>query len=189
MGYKSSAPIRSMFPSEPWTDAVRRACERWAEFVQKRAAEYTPVAKAPEGQGSSAFSAQRGRPPGTMKASWVTTPVVPSGNGFEVSAGSTDPIAVHVEYGVMPRRIVPRADRAAASVVATGKPRGTVAEGTARLRFYVGGRAVYAREVNWPGFEGRFMLHKACADSIPALEQFLREEIERAVEDRRLTHA
>lgn len=189
MGYKASAPLRSLFPSEPWEDAVRRACERWADFVQKRAAEYSPVAKAPEGQGSSAFSAQRGRPPGTLKASWVSEPVVRVGDSFRTAAGSTDPLAVYVEHDVRPHVIRPRADRGGASVLATGKPRGTVGEGNAHLRFYVGGHAVYAREVHHPGSRGQHMLLRACQDSIEALDRFLREEIERAVEGRSRVHA
>lgn len=164
--------------------AARRAAVRWQRFVERRAAELTPVAKAPEGLSDTGFAGSRGRAPGTAKESWHSGEVVVGGVVVSASVGSDDPIMPYIVYNTRPHIIRPSADRAGASVTATGKPRGSVSKGNAALRFYVGGKVVYAREVHHPGTTGHFQIQRACAESIPVLERYLREEFERELTGR-----
>jgi hypothetical protein len=111
----------------------------------------------------------RGRMPGTLKASWRTGDLerrrtVTGDEGTAIESYTEDPVAPHVEWPTRPHLIGPRADRAPASVVATGRPRRMGGDPRAAVRFINRfGQVVYAHEVWHPGTQGTHMMRDALA--------------------------
>lgn len=97
----------------------------------------------------------------SVKRGVITDHVGVGTSGWQVRVYTDDPVAPHVEWSTRPHDIRPRADRAPASVVQTGRPRGTRQDGRAALRFTIGGRVTYARVVRHPGTRGVHMFARA----------------------------
>lgn len=179
MGYTQAGSFEEMYRTEPWERCMERITERCGVRLLDVAVALTPVA---EVDSDDLFS--RGRTPGTLKRSWRRGEVVLFSTGsLSVTVENLDPIARMVEYPTRPHVIRPRADRAPASVVVTGKPRGTVQDGRAMLRFKVDGHVVYAREVHHPGTHGAYMLTRALAYLAVEWREIAREEIERTARE------
>lgn len=176
MGFTQLAPAYRPFEhvDDALEHAASDAADRWTEWCRRRAVELSPVASV-EGLSSKQLAGSRGRAPGTFKASWRTGNPRRIGRSVTASFYSDDVVAGWIEYGTRPHVIRPKPDRAPASVTASGKPRKT--GDAARLRFYVGGRVVYARLVHHPGTKGQFIVHRVAQESIPVLERFLSEEL------------
>lgn len=179
MGYTQVGDLAAMFAVEPWERCAERITRRCGDRLLELARAYTPIAVVdPEEQ----FA--RGRVPGTLKEKWRSGEVALLGTGhLEVVVENNDPIARYVEYPTKPHTIRPKADRQAASVIETRKPRGTVQDGRAHLRFKVDGRVVYAREVHHPGTHGAFMLTRALATLATEWPSIAREEIARTASE------
>lgn len=129
---------------------------------------------------------QRRRRPGTLRDSIVRDRVRglrAATSGWRVTVFTLDPIAAFVEWDTKPHLIQPRADRGAASVVATRQSRGTTDNGRAALQWFVNGIPVYARVVHHPGTKGVHMfataalwLELSAAELFrPLLDEFARE--------------
>lgn len=169
MGYSANAPLQQFFGQAPARAAAKDMADGTGDLLKERVTERTPIAKVPPSIGFTAFSGRRGRVPGSLKKSWEKHPVERkvAQNGSERFASEVDtqdPIAVLVEYPTNPHPIEPRADRAPASVVATGKARGTVKDGRAALMWFGPGGMVFARKVQHPGTQGVFMMRDALND-------------------------
>jgi hypothetical protein len=154
MAYRGDS-IADLFVEDD-VDVIGR---RLAEVAQDRlltlVKRYTPVSAVP-----ARF--RGGRAPGTLRERWTgDTDFLAARGIFVVAVENHDEVAKFVNYPTRPHRIAPSPDRQAASVVETGKKRGTVQDGRARLRFRIGGRVVYALEVMHPGTQGAFMVQKA----------------------------
>lgn len=170
MPYTSNAELQDLFAPGPLRRSCRRITERCLEKLEEGAAERSPVAKAPPGVSAKHFAGARGRTPGTLKGSWqhtdVDETVSPTGHPrFGGESFTMDPVAPHVEWDTQPHLIRPRLDRAAASVVATRRPRRFGDDPMARLRFVDAfGRVRYAREVHHPGTQGKHMMRDSLAE-------------------------
>jgi hypothetical protein len=179
MGYTQVGDLEAMFTVEPWERCAERIVRRCGDRLLELAEAYTPIAVVdPEEQ----FA--RRRLPGTLKRAWRSGEVQLFGTGhLEVIVENNDPIARYVEYPTKPHTIRPKADRQAASVIETRKPRGTVQDGRAHLRFKVGGRVVYAREVHHPGTHGAHMLSRALAALAVEWREIAEDEIARTARE------
>lgn len=168
MPYTQSVDFKDIFSPVPMLAACRRTTGRVGEKITEGARDRSPVHVPPPGQPKN----YRGdRPPGTLKESWRTgdvdtTATVAGTPRFIIDSYTEDPIAPHVEYDTQPHIIRPRADRAAASVIETGKPRRKGTDDRARLRFINRfGQVVYAAEVHHPGTTGQHMMRDSLADA------------------------
>lgn len=166
MPYVQTIDFADLFDEAPMIAALRRTTARVGEKITEGARERSPVHVPPPGQPKN----YRGdRPPGTLKGSWKTGDVDTSATvagtpRFGVDSYTEDPVAPHVEWDTKPHLIRPRKDRAAASVVATGKPRRGGEDPMARLRFINRfGQVVYAEEVHHPGTTGQHMMRDSLA--------------------------
>lgn len=107
---------------------------------------------------------------------------------FGIDSYTEDPVAPHVEWPTRPHLIRPRADRRAASVLATGKPRRSGGDPQAALAWLgPGGVTIFAREVHHPGTQGSHMMRDALAETdatwvsrigTPEVERWAREQTE-----------
>jgi hypothetical protein len=181
MSYRQEGSFDEMFRDEPMLAAGRRTAERVGSDLRARVAHHTPIAHPPPGVDIAEWQASRGgRAPGTLARSWEEEPVVARGGHFEKSVLTHDRIAALVEWETRPHTIRPRPDRAPATIVETGRPRGTVEDGRAALRFEGHGGVTYAREVHHPGTRGAHMMATALTEvaafGFPAIG---REEMER----------
>lgn len=165
MPYTQDKPLATLFDRGPTVRASRRITGRVGSRITERAAELTPVAEVPAGMTPSQFAGSRGRAPGTMKRSWRTGHVEEAGEHFGVDSYTEDPEAPHVEWPTRPHIIRPRADRAAASVIATGKPRRAGTDPAARLRYFSGGHERFAAEVHHPGTQGVHMMRDSLTEA------------------------
>lgn len=165
MPYTATHSLADLFDVGPADRAARRMTARAGGAVTKGAARRTPVADIPQGLTADQFSGGRGRVPGYMKRSWRTGRVeeLPA-ERYGIDSYTEDPVAPHVEWDTRPHTFGPSPSRAPASVVATGKPRRAGTDPAARLRFYVGGRAVYAAEVSHPGTQGQHMMRDSLTE-------------------------
>jgi hypothetical protein len=164
-------PLNALFDPKPMERSATRMAKAVGDLLHDEVVRRTPIATLPPG----VTALMRGRVPGTLRESWKTSEVEGGGklkplNKAQVDKRAVeeyteDPIGPLVEWPTKPHVIRPRIDRAPASVVATGKPRGTVQDGRAHLR-YVNrfGRVVYAKEVHHPGTQGVHMMRDALAE-------------------------
>jgi hypothetical protein len=179
MGYTQVGSFADLYRIEPWERCMDRIADRCGRRLYDMAVAFTPVAVVDP---DDLFS--RNRRPGELKAKWVRGEVVLYATGrLSVTVENHDPIAKFVEYPTRPHVIRPRADRPPATILATRRPRGTVHDGRAHLRFRVDGRVVYAREVHHPGTHGAFMMTRALAVLAEDWRQIAREEIDRTTRE------
>jgi hypothetical protein len=185
MGYSANAALEDLFDVGPAERAAQRMTKRSGEALTDGAARRTPVAAVPAGLTPDQFAGGRGRAPGTMKKSWRTGSVEESRNlageeRFGIDSYTEDPQAPHVEYPTRPHIIRPSPARAPASVAHTGKPRRLGTDPAARLRYWVGGREVFAAEVHHPGTQGVHMMRDSLTEvEATWVERVGAEEIER----------
>lgn len=187
MPYAANARIEQLYDSAPMVRTLDRLTHRVGDRLTATVKRRTPVARLPPG----VTPQMRGRMPGTLKESWQTSGVerARSASGTEaraIESYTEDPVAPDVEYPTRPHWIRPRPDRAAASVVATGKPRRMGDDPGARLRFVNAfGHVVYAAEVWHPGTQGTHMMRDSLAeidatwverDGAPEMRQWAREQ-------------
>lgn len=160
MSYRADGTLESFFSLEPMEATAARTAAKVVDDLKERVKGHTPVAHPPPGVDVAEWLASRkGRMPGALRESWEETTIEVSGGHASGSVLTRDPNAAYVEWETKPHLIRPRADRGAASVVATGNPRGTVQDGRAMLRFPgEGGGPQYAREVHHPGTRGAHMM-------------------------------
>lgn len=169
-----------MYREEPMVAAARRTTDRTGSDLKERVRRHTPVSHPPAGMSAGEWIASRkGRVPGTLRESWERTEVRGAGGHFEVSVLTHDRVAPLVEWETRPHTIRPKPDRAPATVVATGNPRGTVQDGRAHLRFEGEGGVVYAKEVHHPGTRGAHMMAASLTEEAVAWQAIGREEMER----------
>lgn len=168
MPYAQDIDFADLFEQGPMLAACRRTTERVGEKITEGARTRSPVHVPPPGQPDT----YRGdRPPGTLKGSWKTgevgvTATVAGTPRFGVDSWTEDPVAPHVEWNTRPHIIRPRADRRAASVVASGKPRRAGSDPQAALRFIDGfGHVRFAAEVHHPGTQGQHMMRDSLAET------------------------
>lgn len=170
MGYSANADLQDLFDSTPMIRSIDRMTERGGELLLDEVVARTPIAKPPPGVSPTRFMGSRGRAPGTLRGSWRKGDVErtrgPAGQeGRAIDVYTDDPIAPHVEWDTQPHVIRPRPDRAAASVVATGKPRRPGTDPMASLAWIgPGGVTRFAREVHHPGTKGVHMMRDAVAE-------------------------
>jgi hypothetical protein len=167
MAYKGER-LRPLFDPALASSTTRRMADRGTDAMMEHAVEATPV-------NQRIFSAEvepslhgvpGGRRPGTLRSRWerlgpVLRDVARGQPAYTGRFHNWDPIAIFVEHDTRPHEIRPRADRAAASVVATGKPRKTGDAARLRFRLWPGGQIVYAAVVKHPGTTGQHMTLKA----------------------------
>lgn len=185
MGYSANASLADLFDVGPAERAAKRMTRRAGEALTDGAGRRTPVAKPPVGLTADQFAGGRGRAPGTMKKSWRTGGVEHEVNAtgvdrYGVDSYTEDPQAPHVEYPTRPHLIRPSPARAPASVAANGKPRRPGTDPAARLRYWQGGREVFAAEVHHPGTQGVHMMRDSLTEvETTWVERIGAEEIER----------
>lgn len=182
MPFLASRPLERMLDPTAVPKAGRAMTRKAGRTLRHDTAALTPVHVPEPG------ADPRLRKPGTLKRSIKAEAVrahvgATGAKGWRVRVFTDDPIAPYVEWSTRPHVIRPRADRAPASVTATGRARGTRQDGRAALRFVVGGRVVYAKVVHHPGTRGEHMFARAAAILdvnvhrmfSPELEQFGRD--------------
>lgn len=157
MPYVSSAPLESLFDSEPVDRVTRRTAERAQDLLLRTVRKFTPVDHRSDEE-------RKGLPKGALKDSWEKGPIEYRADGRVVVTVFTRRLeAPHVEYPTRPHLIEPKANRGAASVISTRGPRGDSSSSTPEpaLRFYNDGQVVFAKAVMHPGTQGSFMMHRA----------------------------
>lgn len=191
VGYVEEGDLESMFAEEPVDELCGRILRRGGDFLLDRVRYYTPVQHvddAVEGLGGST------RAPGTLQRSWKIRYPDGATDELVLEVWTDDPIAEYVEWDTRPHEIRPKADREAASVVTSAKPRAIRADSTrlptqeeaaagvvgrAALRFVEHGYVIYARVVHHPGTRGQHMMTKALADLEAEWERIANEEMQR----------
>lgn len=181
MSYRADGRVEDFFSPEPMHLAGLRTADRVGNDLKDRVKRHTPVAHPPPGVDVAEWEASRkGRLPGTLRESWERERVREVGGHVTVAVKTDDPTAPLVEWETRPHTIRPKADRAPASVIATGNPRGTVQDGRAHLRFPgQGGGPQYAREVHHPGTRGAHMMATSLAEESVAWQAIGAEEMRR----------
>jgi hypothetical protein len=155
MPYRASDRLENMIQPEACEAAAGDMAERLGDRYESNVKMLTPVSDAPE------WARDPARPPGTARDSVHRTPVrrrrhLSGGFAFHGTVRTEDPVFPYIEWNTKPHWISPRADRAPASVVETGKPRGTVQDGRAALRIPTGpGEGYFAKRVFHPGTTGK----------------------------------
>lgn len=160
-------------------DAPGRACERICDAAGDRllatTKRLTPIDRSP-------FRDKPTRPRGTARESLERTPVRRGGNQgrrYTTVVQTFDPAFPYIEFNTRPHVIRPRADRRPASVVATGRPRGTVKDGRAALTWRGPGGRVFAREVHHPGTQGQHPFARAALQLTGTVGQVASEPMRR----------
>ena len=185
MGYTGER-LRPLFDPSLASSASRRMADRGTDAMMEHAVEATPV-------NQRIFSAEvepslhgvpGGRRPGTLRSRWertgpITRDIARGQPAYTGRFHNWDPIAPFVENDTRPHDIRPRADRAPASVVATGQPRKTGAAARLRFRLWPGGQVVYAAVVKHPGTTGQHMTLKAAARTEAEMGALMKPELER----------
>lgn len=170
MPYVADRTIESLFDGAAVDVLLLRLADRMADRLLELVERYTP-----KGEGVD-------RPAGTLAESWEKGPVILLKDGrVTVTVFTRREEAPHVEYPTRPHVIRPRADRAPASVIRTGQPRGDETDATPSpaLAFYVDGRLVFAREVFHPGTQGSFMMRRAIEQVSREWKTWARRELGR----------
>lgn len=190
MGYTEVGDIEEMFREEPVEQMCDRILRRGGDFLLERVRYYTPVAKVEAFEGVSTST----RAPGTLQRSWQIKFSDDTASELALEVWTDDPIAEYVEWDTRGHWIMPKADREAASVVTSRKPRGIRSDSTrqptqeeaaagvvgkAALRFVEGGHVIYARAVWHPFTPGKHMMAKAVADLEVEFERIANEEMQR----------
>jgi hypothetical protein len=191
MGYVEEGDIEEMFREEPIKELCERILRRGGDFLLDRVREYTPVENVEEAAAN--FGASRSRVPGTLQRSWKIRDADGATTELALEVWTDDPIAEYVEWDTRAHWIRPKADREAASVVESRKPRALVSDptrrptqeelaagvvGKAALRFVENGHVIYARAVFHPFTPGKHMMAKAIADLEAEFERIANEEME-----------
>lgn len=183
MPFVSPTLLEDMIDEAAPARAAARIADAGGDELQRRTKRHTPV-------GNPIDPNRRGRPPGTLRDSIDRGPVLKvrrlGRDGYAVSVFTVDPIGPLVEHNTKPHIIRPRADRAPASVLATGRPRRMGDDPQAAVTWLsLGGGRVFAHEVHHPGTRGAHMFALAALEmeggttlarvARPALRQFERE--------------
>ena len=153
MGYRASGRLQDMISVEATEKAVKAIAQDGLAFAEDAIRDGTPV---------YVGWPRPGRDPGHLRRSIHRTRfvrrVTPFAIEWRAGVETDDPVGPHVEYDTRPHEIRPRVDRAPASVLETGKPRGTVQDGRAALAWHNAmGALSFARVVQHPGTKGQHM--------------------------------
>lgn len=185
MPFVSPFPLEDMIDVDAAGRATRRIADAGGDELQKRTKRLTPV-------GSAVDPNRRGRVPGTARDSIRSGPVLKirraGVEGYAKEVFTEDPVFPFIEWNTKPHIIRPRADRAPATVIATGRPRRLGDDPEAAVTWLeIGGRRVFAREVHHPGTRGAHPFALAALEleggtnlrrlAEPAVERFAREVI------------
>lgn len=177
MGYVEEGDLESMFDEQPIEDMCDRILRRGGDFLLDRVRYYTPVGSVDETV--EGIGGGTPRAPGTLQRSWKIRLADGTEGELQIEVWTDDPIAEYVEWDTRGHWIRPKADREAASVIASAKPRAIRADSTrlptqeelahdvvgkAALRFVENGEVIYARAVWHPFTPGKHMMAKAIAD-------------------------
>lgn len=139
MGYvggEIASIVKPLVATRAAEKMARRGGERMTELVRMN----TPIAP----MQPPLDKRPRKRARGTLRASWFTKPVVPTGTGFESGTATEDPIAPYVEWNTRPHEIRPIPPNR-------------------RLAFVKDGHWWYPRVVHHPGTHGQAMLRIGAA--------------------------
>lgn len=176
MGY-SGGTLAPLYEPDLVHNAMFEMVHDGVHAMMGYAVEATPINENP-------FSSP-GRKPGTLRGRWRLRPDVIPGTrrGYPTLTAefeNWDPIAPFVENDTRAHEIRPRADRAAASVIATKNPRRMGNDPQAALTWLtIGGRRVFARVVKHPGTTGAHMTTKAAVRAEIEFTHLLHSALER----------
>jgi hypothetical protein len=166
----SGGSLAPMYEPHLATEAVFEMVHDGVKATMGFAQEFTPI--------NENIENAKGRKPGTLRSRWRLRDDLEPGmkRGYPSLTAyyeNWDPVAPFVENDTRPHIIRPRLDRAPATTIATRKPRRMGDDPQARLRFVIGGRVVYAREVKHPGTTGHHMVLKASARATVEFEHLM----------------
>mgnify|MGYP007019856193 CR=1 FL=1 len=185
MPFVAPAPLEDLIDEDAPRRAVYRIADAGGDELRERTRRHTPI-------GDPTDPNRKGRVPGTARNSIERTAVLPAvrygRRGFQVEVFTRDPVFPYIEWDTRPHVIVPRRDRAPATVLATGRPRRLGTDPQAALTWFTrDGGQVFARRVFHPGTRGRHPFARAALEmqsgfvllrvARPALELFRREII------------
>lgn len=149
MGYTATAPLRELWPEELPEQVAIEAARRVGVLIEDEATERTPTAETPlayffAGGTVAWIKDRKGRQPGTMRGSWETLPMeIEPGPAVRVTVHNTDEKTIYVEEDTRPHLIK--------------------AKKAEFLRFPMGPRFLYRRQVSHPGTQGVHMMRDALA--------------------------
>lgn len=176
MGFVSAARFESLVDPGAPRRCARRIAAAGGRRLLTHVRANTPVDTSP-------WKNTRLRRRGQLRRRNRVLPVEPvitaTGVSYRRRVINDDEIAAYVNYPTRPHVIRPRIDRESATVLATGRPRGTVHGGDAHLAFRVGGRLVFAREVRHPGTQGAFFMELGAEKTEAELDQIAVEPLQR----------
>lgn len=165
MGYTSKGKLADIFPADFIDDTSHEIVDRVGTRFRDRVAQRTPVARLPQaykGDFEAWIIDRGGRPPRTMRDSWVKGPIIREGGALGVSIESTDEKAILVEEVTRPHLI-------RAHLRAGGK------QGS--LRYPMGPSFHYNVEVWHPGTQGVHMMRDTSAEMAAGLWAVIAEEV------------
>lgn len=177
MGFVTRGRLEDMLDLGAPERACRRIADDVGDALETATKRKTPIDK----------SFAPGRPRGTARESVHRTKVektfVAASVAFRVRVRTEDPLFPYIEWTTRPHIIRPRADREAATVIETGKPRGTQKDGRASLSWRGPGGRVFAKVVHHPGTKGQHPFSLAALQvsgelrgiAVPALREFERD--------------
>lgn len=178
MGFVSAARYEDLVDPGAPRRCTRRIAVAGGRRLERNVRANTPVDTSPW---KNTRLRRRGQLRSRNRAQPVEPFIGPGGSGYQRRVVNDDPVAAHVNYPTRPHVIRPRIDRESATVLATGRSRGTVHGGNAHLAFRVGpgGRMVFAREVKHPGTQGAFFMELGAAKTEAELDEIARIPVQR----------
>lgn len=170
MGYTGGSLIDA-FP-DFIGEASDRIAERVGDELKEEVSYRTPVAEIPlayladrkAGGRSGWIKDRKGRQPGTLKESWIVTPVEHRGELVTVSVETEDPVALFVEHDTRPHLI------RAKHLTPKGNP--------GYLRFPQGAQFIFRHQVQHPGTSGVHMMRDSLAELEVRWPQIAEEVLE-----------
>jgi len=147
MAYSATGSLADLFPADFVEVVGRDIAENVQDALRNSAEHRTPVAQIPEAYDGDfpAWEEDRGgRPPGTLRGSWVALPLEESDGLISAPVENFDPVASHVEHDTAPHVIFAKRAKV--------------------LRFPSGPVFRYRPFVWHPGTQGKHMMRDAEAD-------------------------
>ena len=147
MSYVADSSLADLFPADFVEVVGRDIATNVQDTLLDSAERRTPIAQIPQAYKGDfeAWEEDRGgRPPGSLRGSWVALPLEEAGDSISAPVENIDPVASHVEHDTVPHMIFAKRAKV--------------------LRFPVGPVFRYRPFVFHPGTQGSHMLRDAEAE-------------------------
>lgn len=154
MGYVANGRLQDLIDPDACEFTARDMAESIGDAFESNVRRLTPRDNSPDRDPSRGLH---------IADTIERTRVRKAGSTYRGEVFTEHPAAPYAEWDTVAHDIRPRADREAASVLETGRPRGTVQDGRAALSWRSGGTRVFAKVVHHPGTQGAHMFSRGAA--------------------------